>query len=125
MSIWEMYSYNGPGGITAKRLYAEREQKDNNGYFTTTVVQDKTITYTYDSEGRAYQYVRPDGKQFTYTYDEMGRRKRLSEVATNYGLVDAPRNVQYNVVGQLKHLEYRATRYPTNSPRYITEKPNL
>ena len=63
-----MYSYHPAGGVAAKRLLVTSDG---------TTIQDKTITYAFDSEGKVSNYTYPDGRQFTYTYDQMGRPQKL------------------------------------------------
>ena len=50
--IVEMYSYHPAGGVAAKRLLVTSDG---------TTIQDKTITYAFDSEGKVSNYTYPDG----------------------------------------------------------------
>ena len=62
----------------------------------------KPVTYTFDTEGRAYQYARPNGSLYTYTYDEMGRPKSLDQydAGNNVHQIMA-QNAQYSAAGQM------------------------
>ena len=114
--IVEMYSYHPAGGVTAKRLLVTN---------MTTVVQDKTITYAYDTEGKVSNYTYPDGRQFEYTYDQMGRPQKLRELWENtQGLWrDAAKNAEYNEAGQMTKLDILtwSDESATNDNYYITE----
>ena len=104
------------GGVAAKRLLVTSGS---------TNIQDKTITYAFDSEGKVSNYTYPDGRQFEYTYDQMGRPQKLRELwETTQGLWrDAAKNAEYNEAGQMTKLDILSwsDENATNSNDYITE----
>ena len=109
-----MYSYHPAGGVAAKRLLVTSDG---------TTIQDKTITYAFDSEGKVSNYTYPDGRQFTYTYDQMGRPQKLDELWTPGLIRAAAKNATYNEAGQMTKLDILifSDENSTNDNYYITE----
>lgn len=99
-------------------IYQAAYDYDSAGRIIRAVLQDKTFTYAYDSQGRLSETVYPDGRRESYAYDLAGNLKKRDDQerkfnAFNQLLNSGETTLQYSPAGNLisRANPQGATRY--------------
>ncbi|MCA9022514.1 MAG: RHS repeat protein, partial [Planctomycetaceae bacterium] len=89
-----------------KLIYQAAYDYDSAGRIIRAVLQDKTFTYAYDSQGRLSETVYPDGRRETYEYDLAGNIKKRGTEERKFNVLNQLLStgeiaLQYSLTGNL------------------------